>query len=361
VHHFDFVISAVGIFGRPRYPQWPGLEDFGGRVLHTAVWDESVDLRGKRVAVVGTGASSVQVVPTVAPDVSQLYVFQREPGWVLPKADRDYSPVEQERNRSRTVQRYRRIRNYLDQESREWSGALFRPGSRTNRAAEDRCRAYIAETFRDRPDLAAAVTPTYPFAGKRIVITSAFYPALLRDNVELVSSSVQRCTPTGVVDANGVEREVDVIILATGFEVADYLASLDVQGPGGRGLRQAWEGDAFALLGMMVPGFPNFFIMYGPNTNGGLIVSNLEHQAEFVVRQISRTIASGQTTVEARPWIVDVYNRWLQWRLAKTSWAVGNNYFKSPSGRIVTQWSEGAAAYALMTKALRRVGTRRRD
>lgn len=356
-HRFAFVVSAVGLFGAAKLPSWPGLDDFAGEVVHTAEWDESTDLTDKQVAVVGTGSSAVQVVPTVAPAARSVTVYQRQPGWVLPKGDRDYSPLERRLFRWSPLQRLDRLRLYLRQERREWHGAVFRPGSRMNRRWEAVARRYLAEVFADRPDLREALLPDYPFAGKRTVVTSDFYPALLRDDVHLVPRPVVSCTATGIVDAEGVERPADVLVLATGYEATRFLATLRVTGRDGADLRSVWGPDPFALAGLMVPGFPNFFIMYGPNTNGGLTVSNFEHEADFIVHQVKRVLRAGASRVEARPGVVERYNRWVQHRISSTAWVDGHNYFASPTGRIVTQWPEGAAVYALVLLALRRLGT----
>lgn len=355
---FQFVVSAVGLFASPKLPQWPGLDDFAGELVHTAEWDEVLDLTGKKVAVVGTGSSAVQVVPTVAPFAHSVTVYQRQPGWVLPKGDRDFSALERRVFKWSITQRMNRMRLYLRQERREWHGAVFRPGSRMNRRWEAVARRYIAEVFADRPDLAEALTPDYPFAGKRTVVTSQFYPSLLRDNVRLVPRAVVSCTSTGILDSGGEEREADVLVLATGYEATRFLASLRVTGRNGVDLPTVWSPDPFALAGLMVPGFPNFFIMYGPNTNGGLTVSNFEHEADFIVHQIKRVLRSGKSEVDARDKVVTGYNRWVQHRISSTAWVDGSNYFASPTGRIVTQWPEGAAVYALLLLLLRRIGTK---
>ena len=355
---FAFVVSCVGLFAAPQYPVWPGLEDFRGEVVHTAEWDETLDISGKRVAVVGTGSSAAQVVPTVAPHAHSVTVYQRQPGWVLPKGDRDFSARERRVFSWPFVQRLNRIRLYVRQERREWHGAVFRPGSRMNRRWEAKARQYVAEVFADRPDLAEALTPDYAFAGKRTVVSSDFYPALLRDDVHLVPRAVVSCTSSGIIDSEGVEREADVLVLATGYVATRFLASLAVTGRNGTALNTVWGPDPFALAGMMVPGFPNFFIMYGPNTNGGLTVSNFEHEADFIVHQIRRVLTKNKSTVDARERVSAVYNRWVQHRISSTAWVDGSNYFASSTGRIVTQWPEGAAVYALVLLALRRLGTR---
>lgn len=355
---FAFVVSAVGLFASPKFPVWPGLEDFSGEVVHTAEWDEALDVTGKDVAVVGTGSSAAQVVPTVAPHARSVTVYQRQPGWVLPKGDRDFSAWERRLFSLPMTQRLNRIRLYVRQERREWHGAVFRAGSRMNRRWENKARAYLAEVFADRPDLADALLPDYPFAGKRTVVTSDFYPALLRDDVHLVPKAVVSCTSTGIIDSEGEERKADVLVLATGYVATKFLASLQVRGRNGTDLNTVWGPDPYALAGLMVPGFPNFFIMYGPNTNGGLTVSNFEHEADFIVSQITRVLRKGKSQVDARGSVVSAYNRWVQHRISSTAWVDGSNYFASSTGRIVTQWPEGAAVYALVLLALRRLGTR---
>ena len=356
--HFQFVVSAVGLFAAPKFPVWPGLEEFAGEVVHTAQWDEALEVSGKRVAVVGTGSSAVQVVPTVAPYARSVTVYQRQPGWVLPKGDRDFTEWERRFFSWPMTQRLNRMRLYLNQERREWHGAVFRPGSRMNRRWEAKARRYLAEVFADRPDLAEALTPDYPFAGKRTVVTSEFYPSLLRENVRLVPRAVVSCTRRGIVDSEGEEREADVLVLATGYEATRFLASLQVRGRDGADLCSVWGPDPFALAGLMVPGFPNFFIMYGPNTNGGLTVSNFEHEADFIVHQVKRVLRKGKSHVDARSRVVAAYDRWVQHRISSTAWVDGSNYFASSTGRIVTQWPEGAAVYALVLLLLRRLGTK---
>jgi cation diffusion facilitator CzcD-associated flavoprotein CzcO len=173
--------------------------------------------------------------------------------------------------------------------------------------------------FADRPDLAEAVTPKYPYPGKRPILNSTFYPALLRDNVELIPRAVKSVTEKGVVDVDGNEYIVDVLVMATGFQPASYLSSLEVTGVGGRTIHEVWAGEPRALLGMTVPGFPNFFILYGPNTNGGEIVSMLERQAEHVVHCAKRLIRTGSTAVEVRPRVYEAYNRWIDRQMKGTA------------------------------------------
>jgi cation diffusion facilitator CzcD-associated flavoprotein CzcO len=302
-------------------------------------------------------------VPAIRPLVKRLYVFQREPGWVMPKGERDFTDDERaafdkpwRRRRERWRQRYLLEKNL-------WGGSVNRVGTKANAAREAFCRAYIARQFAERPDLAAAVTPAYPYPGKRPVLASTFYPALKKDNVELVPRAVSSVTTSGIVDTDGVERRVDIIVLATGFRPADYLARLRIVGKGGLTLQDFWAGEPHAYLGITVPGFPNFFMLYGPGTNGGEIVMMLESQAEYAVRAIKRMIREGVTAIEVRPRFEAAWNQWLQSKMEGTSWALTNNYFRSSSGKVVTQWPYGNVVYRVLTKALGRVSetSRRRS
>lgn len=352
------VVSAVGFLHVPRQPDWPGLDRFAGPAVHTACWPEGLDLAGKRVALVGTGSTAAQVLPAIAPLARHVTLFQREPGWILPKRDRDLSEEERARFTRPLEYRRERLRRLWEIEKGQLFGTLHRTGTKLNRLRESQCRAYIEAVFRDRPDLAKLVTPDYPFPGKRPVQSADFYPALLRDNVELVPVAVASATENGLVDAVGIEHAVDVVIMATGFRTTDYLSTLEVRGRDHRSLEEVWAGEPAAFLGITVPGFPNFFILYGPNTNGGEIVSHLVAQASFAARAIRR-LGDGRTrSVEVRPGFFRTYNRLLQRAMRGTAWEVSNNYYKSASGRIVTQWPYGSIPYRLLTKALGRISER---
>jgi cation diffusion facilitator CzcD-associated flavoprotein CzcO len=289
-------------------------------------------------------------------------VFQREPGWLLPKGERDFT----DEQRTELVKWWPRVRERWRLrwllERNLWRGSLYRPGTKANKAREAVCRRYIDRQFKDRPDLREAVTPNYPYPGKRPVLASTFYPALKKDNVELVPRAVTSLTRTGIVDSDGVERPVDVIVMATGFQPANYLARLRVVGRDRRTLQEHWAGEPRAYLGITVPEFPNFFMLYGPGTNGGEIVSMLEAQASYAVRVVKRMMRERVTAVEVRPSFAARWDRWLQSRMQDTSWAVTNNYFKAPTGKVVTQWPYGNAVYVLLTKMLGRLSetTRRR-
>jgi cation diffusion facilitator CzcD-associated flavoprotein CzcO len=354
-HEFDVVVSAVGMLNVPQYPQWPGMEYFEGPKFHTARWEHQHDLTGRRVAVVGTGSTTAQLVPAIAPIARQLYVFQREAGWVAPKADREYSSEERAKlQASRIRQRYERAKSYL---AFERLRSASNPRSKAQQALRERCLRLIEESV-DDPALRAKLTPTHSLFCKRPVISNTYYRALTRPNVKLIPHAVTRVTRTGVVDATGVEREVDAIVMATGFRAADYLATLEVKGRGGAGLHDTWNSEPSAFLGLGLPGFPNFYMLYGPGTNGGSIIFKLECQSDWIVTVVKRMQRSKVTAVEVKPSAYQRFNLWLDKNNARMAWQGGcHNYFASPSGRIVTQWPGSMTLYWLMTKMLNRVAT----
>jgi cation diffusion facilitator CzcD-associated flavoprotein CzcO len=354
------LISAVGFLNVPRYPEWPGLDDFEGPKFHTARWEHDHDLTDKVVAVVGTGSTATQVVPAIQPIVRQVHLFQREPGWVMPKGDRDFSPEERKAFANPLRRRRERLRLKWLLEKNIWGGRIFRVDTKENATRRQFCLDYIATSFADRPDLREAVTPHYPYPGKRPIFASTFYPALKEPNVELIPKAVASVTPTGVVDVDGVERKIDVLVMATGFQPANYLARLEVVGRTGRTLQEYWAGEPHAFLGITVPEFPNFFMLYGPGTNGGEIVTMLESQTEYAVRAMRRMRRERVTAIEVKPSFDVQWNRWLQSKMRGTSWTMSNNYFTAPTGKVVTQWPIGCTAYRALTKVLGRVSERTR-
>jgi cation diffusion facilitator CzcD-associated flavoprotein CzcO len=346
------LISAVGFLNVPYYPDWPGLDDFLGPCFHTSRWEHQHDLTAKTVAVVGTGSTASQLVPALQPVAKKILLFQREPGWVLPKGDRDYTPEERRQLHNPLVHRYRRLKWYWATEKRLWNGGAYRPGQPAHTAAEDAARRYIAKVFADRPDLAEAVTPDYPFWGKRTIFSSDFYPALKQPNVELVPRAVCSVTPHGLVDADGVEHRADVLVLSTGFQPTNYLAHLEVVGRTGDSIHKYWAGEPRAFLGVTVPTFPNFYMLYGPGTNGGEIALNLRNQAAYARRAIKRMMREGVTAIEVKPSWAEPYHAWLMTKMSDTAWAVSNNYFTTSNGKVVTQWPFSALDYGALLKTL---------
>ncbi|MDG4832526.1 NAD(P)/FAD-dependent oxidoreductase [Solwaraspora sp. WMMD1047] len=355
---FDVVISALGLLNVPRYPEWPGLDTFVGPCFHTSRWEEH-DLTGKTVAVVGTGSTAVQIVPAIAPAARQVYVFQREPGWIEPKNEREFTA--RERSWYRRVpfaQRLNRARIF-HQGNRRFKG--YDVGSRRQRRMREVCERFIAATI-DDPATRAAVTPHYPWGCKRPVLSSTFYPTLNRHDVELVPHAVRQVTPTGVIDATGTRRDIDVLILSTGFQPTKFLSSLDVKGRDGRSIHDVWRERASAFLGITVPGFPNFFMLYGPNTNGGVsVIAQLERQAEVVVRSVRRLERTRRRLVDTSPAATRRFLAWIDRRMVTHASAMNagcHNYYHDPAGHNVTQWPAGHLAYALATRLLTRFGLR---
>ena len=286
------LVSGVGFLNVPRYPDWPGLDDFAGPKFHTARWEHEHDLTGKVVAVVGTGSSATQVVPAIQPIVQQLYVFQREPGWIMPKGERDFTDEERaafakpwRRRRERWRQRYLLERSL-------WRGHLYRPGTKVNEARQQFCLDYIDRKFADRPDLREAVTPKYPYPGKR---------PDLREHLLLRAQEAERragAPRRGVGDANRPRRRRRRGARGRRHRDGDRFPARRTTSPDcaswaatARTLQEHWAGEPRAYLGITVPGFPNFFMIYGPGTNGGEIVTMLESQAEYAVRAMKRMIA----------------------------------------------------------------------
>ena len=350
----NVVVTATGLLNDPKYPTWPGLESFKGPSFHTSRWEPGHDTAGKTIAVVGSGSSATQAVPELAKTAKKVLMFQREPGWIAPKSGREYTDAERRALGSALAQRIVRRKMLFGRERFQFGSAAFREGTPRNLAAEAASRAYIMNVLGDRPDLVEAVTPSYPYGGKRVILGDTLYPALLRENVQLIPKAVERITATGVVDIDGVEHSADWLVLATGFK-STFLTTLDVKGVDGRSIHEVWKGEPEAFLGLMVPNFPNFFMIYGPNTNGGAIVSNLELQAKYVVSAVRHLIRSRATAVEVKPRATAIFNRMLQHRLQGTLYQTfANNYYKSASGKVVTQWPDGLIPYAVLTKLFRR-------
>ena len=346
----DVVVSAVGLFGAVRYPAIDGLAEFGGTLMHTAQWDPTVDLTGKRVAVIGTGASGVQVVPELAHVAGELTVFQRTPPWMVPKEDRPYSEEELARYRQRPWASWReRWRLWKLQHD---NTALTPDHPRmavVQELSEGFLRKHVAD---DR--LRDALTPRYPFRCKRVLLGEKYYTALQHPHVELVTDPIDRVTETSVLTADGRAVDVDTIVLATGFETTSYLSGLEVIGVNGESLHDRWGLDPQAYLGTAVSGFPNFFMLYGPNTNQGAnsIIYILEAGARLVASAVSRLARRGGF-VDVHPDVERRFNDQISANLEQTIWTQCDSYYRSPSGRIVTQWPHSELDYARATWRLR--------
>ncbi|MGH3276327.1 MAG: hypothetical protein ACRDNZ_18620, partial [Streptosporangiaceae bacterium] len=299
-------------------------------------------------------------VAEAATCAAELKIFQIEPNWLLPKNDRDFTPRERLLNRSPLVYEWRRRRLYVSYDLRQMRSGHARRDGRANRRRRRASLEFLESSLASRPELLELVTPRFPFEARRTVISDTYYPTLCRPNVTLVPHAVKGLTASGVIDANGDEHDFDAIVLATGFDAANYLGSFTVTGMGGVELHEHWAGEPQALLGLMVPGFPNFFMMYGPNTNGIPLVAFYEAQARCAARAIRLLRVRGMRAVQVSRPLSALYNEWLQARLSRTVWGETTSYFQSGSGRIISQWPFSASSYILATRLLPRVALRYR-
>ena len=356
---FTAVISAVGFLNVPLLPPFAREDnDFEGAMCHTSRWLDGLDMTGKSVAVVGTGSSAVQIVAEAERVAGEVKIFQLEPNWIMPKESRDFTERERRLNRNPLVYAWRRYRLFAGYDRRQLRSSHARIGGRHNKRRHVRSEAFLRRELASRPDLIELVTPKFAFEARRTVLSDTYYAALRNPKVTLVPHSVKGLTRTGAVDANGDEHTLDVIVMATGFDAANYLGNYQVHGRGGVELHDSWKGEPEAFLGMMVPGFPNFFIMYGPNTNSSPLVSFYEAQASFAAGLIARAAKTGKTMIDVRRSAFVIYNDWLQAQLGKTVWSTTNSYFRAGTGKIVSQWPFGATPYILGTKLLRRIAVR---
>lgn len=346
------VVAGTGPLRRPSVPALPGLDRFAGATFHSSRWDHGVDLRGKRVAVIGTGASAVQFVPQIAPDVAQLHVFQRTPPWILPRPDRAFSAREQ-RVFERLPALERLYRSFLYW-SLECRAVGFVVAPRLLRPIEWLARRHLRRSIPD-PALRARLEPNYRIGCKRILISSDYYPALARPNVELVTSGITSVDERAITTQDGVRREVDVIVFGTGFDVGGFLAPLRVFGLGGQELRAAWQGGVEAYYGLAVSGFPNFFMLLGPNTGLGhnSMVFMIEAQASYVLQCIRTLEERRLRYLDVLPAQQREFNDRLQGRMKHAVWQTGcKSWYLDERGKNFTLWPGFTVEYWLRTRRL---------
>jgi 4-hydroxyacetophenone monooxygenase len=351
----EAVVSAVGQLNRPLLPEIDGRESFAGTSFHSARWDHDVDLAGKRVAVIGTGASAVQFIPEIAPVAGELVVFQRTPPWLGPTPEyHDPVPAGQ-RWLYASVPSYSEWNRFLIF-WRMGDGVLdavrvdptWDDGGRTVSPLNDMMRmvltGYLQAEFADRPDLVDKVVPAYPPSAKRLLRDNgAWAGALKRPNVELVTEPIARITPDGVVTADGEEHEVDVIVYGTGFQASAFLTPMTVTGRGGVDLHETWGGDARAYLGITVPGFPNLFCLYGPNTNiviNGSIIYFSECGVRYILGCIQALLAGGHRALDVRKDVHDAFNEAVDAENRRMAWGASevSSWYKNDFGRVAQNW-----------------------
>jgi cation diffusion facilitator CzcD-associated flavoprotein CzcO len=343
----QFLVTGVGQLHRPATPAIPGLDAFRGRQFHSARWDHGADLAGKRIAVIGNAASAVQFVPQIAPLAAELTIFQRSANWLLPRKDRLYTPREQ-RRRTRWPW-LARMRHHA-----QWFffGELqLTPLMKQVRVvqwlATRKSLSHLRRQVRD-PALRAKLVPDYPIGAKRVLFNDDYYPTLSRANVRLVTGGVARIEPEGVRTQDGELVPADVIVFATGFQATDFLAPMAITGTGGRELREEWRGGAHAYLGVTVSGFPNLFMLYGPNTNLGhnSILVMIEAQVGYILDAMRQMDERGHDRIDVKRAVMDEYNRALQRDLARSVWAADKqSWYKLADGTITNNWPHSTIRY----------------
>jgi cation diffusion facilitator CzcD-associated flavoprotein CzcO len=351
VYEADAIVLATGQLHQPAYPPIEGIESFAGQSFHSANWDHSYPLSGKRVAVVGTGASAVQFVPEIAEQAARLTVFQRSGNWFMPRRNRHYPRLLKAAiERVPGLQEFRR--NFMFQYCELITAAIRHPET-VGRLAGLRSAAFMRLQLKD-PEVRKKVWPDYTFGCKRVLFSSHFLPALQRPNVDVVTDPIARVVPEGVVTADGTRHELDCIVWGTGFKTNDFMFPMRVTGSRGGELSEAWAHGAHAHLGMTVPGFPNMFVMYGPNTNtsGGSIIFYLEAQASYIRQALQQLQRRGASAVEVRGEVEQASDRALQARFTGTAWTSCDSWYRDEQGRIVANWPGYMREYFEQTRTL---------
>ncbi|GAA1862129.1 NAD(P)/FAD-dependent oxidoreductase [Pseudonocardia ailaonensis] len=348
-----YVVFGTGALHEPAVPEIEGLDSFRGKAFHSAQWDHDEDLTGKRVAVIGTGASAIQFVPAIAPDVEALTLFQRTAPWVLPKPDR---PIPESRRRLfrrfPVLQRLQRFSLYWRHEA--LVAGFLHPV--IMKGVQRLGLAYLRKAFAGDAELRRKVTPAFTMGCKRILMSNDYYPALRRDNVAVETAAISRVTEGGVVTADGVEHPADVIVFGTGFRVADGMASMTVTGRDGRKLADAWADGPEALLGTTVAGFPNLFLIVGPNTGLGhsSMVFMVESQVNYMIDAMRTVDAERALAIDTRAESQAEFNADLQRRLSRAVWATGGcaSWYLDEQGRNRTLWPGYTVAFRRRTRRI---------
>jgi cyclohexanone monooxygenase len=339
----DVIVSAVGMLDVPNIPDIPGRQLFRGRVFHSSSWDHSKSTAGERVASIGTGASAVQYVPAIAAETQHLTVFQRTPIWVAPRSDEPFTEEQQQLFASDPAE----VRKLRDSAFEQYEMADFDTTSDMTKLLTEVSYNYLMKKVRD-PILRAKLLPDYPVGCKRPLQSRTWFPTFALPNVTLETAPIVAFTEHGLRTADGVEHPVDTVVFGTGFKAADYLSTLDVYGTGGRRLHDDWRDGAEAYLGTVVPGYPNLFTLYGPNTNGVTsMIYIIEAQAKFVGRMLEEMRRRGIRALDVRRDVHDAFNAEIQEAMLESVWQANcNNYFRHPSGKVVTQFPYSGRTFA---------------
>ncbi|MEQ3694384.1 MAG: NAD(P)/FAD-dependent oxidoreductase [Thalassolituus sp.] len=346
------LITATGQLNQPAYPKMPGIDAFKGAHFHSARWDHSVDLKGKTVAVIGTGASAIQFVPEVAKVAGKVMLFQRSAAHVLAKPDWAYTEREHRMlKRFPITQTLDRLKIYIANEARVLG---FTSLQKAMALFEWQFKQQLKKFIKD-PELREKLTPDYPIGCKRILMSNDYYPALAQDHVEVINQGISEVTATGVVDSEGQHHDADVIIYGTGFQATDFLTPMTITGRDGIALNDAWKDGAEAYLGISVNGFPNLFMLYGPNTNLGhnSIIYMLESQIHYVQQCIAAIDSQNLRSLEVRSFVQVSFNNIVQSKISDTVWNKGcHSWYKTESGKNTNNWPGFTFNYRRQTDKL---------
>ena len=351
-----FLINASGPLSTPVIPHFKGRDTFQGQTFHTNNWQHSYDHKGKRVAIIGSGASAAQVIPAIAPEVAQLHVFQRTPHWVLPRPDHVFSKFERALLGNKLIYKALRTAIYWALESRvigfKYSQKML------NVVAQKAALKHIAQQISD-PAIRQAVTPDYTIGCKRIILSSTLYPALCRPNVQLhpKDDGIAEINARGILTAKGQQIDLDLIVYSTGYDATDGVISYPVVGKGGRSVQDVWAEFPRAYLGTSLPGFPNFFVVTGPNTGIGhtSAIFVIEAQMEYIRRAIQAVQKQGAKAIEVKPQAEADYTTMIHREMKQTVWQSGGctSWYKSKSGHVIAMFPGFSFTFRQMAKAFK--------
>ncbi|KPQ01607.1 NAD(P)/FAD-dependent oxidoreductase [Marinobacter sp. HL-58] len=346
----DIVVTATGQLNQPAWPDIPGLESFTGRMFHSARWDHDYDLNGKNVAVIGTGASAIQFVPEIVPRVKSLSLFQRSAAWVLPKPDRSFHRWEQAL--FRRIPAWDRLYRYLIYWKNESRALAFTRFSSLLEIFAWQAKRFAGSEV-NNPEKLRQLIPDYKIGCKRILISNDWYRAVDQAHVNLVTTDIERVTENGVMTTDGALHKVDAIIMGTGFAASEFLSPMSITGRHGMSLNQAWADGSEAYKGITVSGFPNLFILYGPNTNlaHNSIVYMLESQIRYVLSCIDSLRTTPGTAMDVRPDRLRAFSATVQEKLQRSVWDSGcQSWYLDKNGRNTVNWPGFTFTYRKATR-----------
>jgi cation diffusion facilitator CzcD-associated flavoprotein CzcO len=346
------LVAGAGGLSLPGFPEIEGLRSFAGAAFHSAEWDHAFDLYGKKVAVIGTGASAIQIVPNIAGKVAQLYLFQRTPPWVLPKREKIFSEFEKKLFRSFPfLMKLYRAGIY-------WRNEFFATGLTQFpwliQPVEGLAKRFIRHHVHD-PALQEKLIPDYRLGCKRVLLSNDYYPSLNRENVHVKTKGISRISRSSIIDGAGEEVQLDAIIYATGFRATEYLSNIRIAGRGGHLLKEVWEREGEAFLGTAVSGFPNLFTLTGPNTGLGhnSVIHMIESQVAYIMDCLKKIRAGNLKSVEVKKEVQTEFNAQIQKKIARTVWQTGGckSWYQDPkTGKNITLWPGYTFSFRLKTR-----------